>query len=168
MYETRSLADAVQQVERAERAIPASALVAADGGGGDVEVMIDAVRVLKADQRGTLVHTNHCVHPDLVCVNDRYPSGIFGQSFPRKTRGEAILSRSEAPVNVAQIQQLLSDHDGYPTSICRHPNDDPATGWQRSVVSVIVEPAAGRMYLTRGNPCENPYEVYHLKASGPE
>jgi isopenicillin-N N-acyltransferase-like protein len=162
MYEAQDLEGAVGAAERAERTIPANTVLTAAGGGADIEVMIDAVRVLKADARGTLVHTNHCVHPELVCINDRYPSGIFGQSFPRKTRGEAIIGSSDSPVTVAQIQQLLSDHDGYPTSICRHPNDDPATGWQRTVVSVIVEPAAGRMYLTRGNPCENPYEVYHL------
>ena len=60
------------------------------------------------------------------------------------------------------IKAILSDHDGQPTSICRHPNDHPTSGEDRSVVSVIVEPDAGRMHLTRGNPCDNPYEVYSL------
>ena len=67
-------------------------------------------------------------------------------------------------VTLDQIKQLLSDHHGYPTSICRHPNPDPAIGWQRSVVSVVLEPAVGRMHLSRGNPCESPYEVYLLRA----
>jgi isopenicillin-N N-acyltransferase-like protein len=164
MYETTDLHAAVAQIERAERAIPANALLLIGDQGADIEVMVDAVRVLPPDARATLVHTNHCMHPDLAGVNDRYRRGIYGQSFPRKARAEAILGRESRPITLEQIQRLLSDHEGYPTSICRHPNDDAATGWQRSVVSVILEPAAGRMHLSRGNPCENPYELYELRA----
>ena len=65
-------------------------------------------------------------------------------------------------MSVGEVKGILSDRQGYPTSINRYPNDDPATGWQRSVVSLIVEPDAGRMHATRGNPGDNPYEVYEL------
>src|SRR5207247_10474076 len=99
-----------------------------------------------------------------VAITERYAAEIYGQSFPRKTRAERILESDSRPVTLDQIKQLLSDHEGYPTSICRHPNDDPVTGWQRSVVSVILEPAVGRMHLSRGNPCENPYEIYELRS----
>ena len=164
MYESASLEAAVREIERAERGIPANAVVITADGGADIEIMIDAVRVLKPDAPGTLVHTNHCVHPELIPINDRYSARIYGQSFLRKARGESILSSADHPVTLEQIQRLLSDHEGYPTSICRHPNDDPALGWQRSVVSVILEPAVGRMHLSRGNPCENPYEIYEMPA----
>jgi isopenicillin-N N-acyltransferase-like protein len=163
MYETPTLDAAVAEIERAERTIPANAVLLIGDRGADIEVMVDAVRVLQPDARGTLIHTNHCAHPDLVCVNDQYSEGIYGQSFPRKARAEAILGRASRPITLEEIQRLLSDHEGYPTSICRHPNDDAAIGWQRSVVSVILEPAAGRLHLSRGNPCENPYELYELR-----
>jgi isopenicillin-N N-acyltransferase-like protein len=162
MYEAASLDAAEGAIERAERALPGNAVVITADGGADIEIMIDAVRVLRPEAQGTLVHTNHCVHPELLPVNDRYRAGVYGQSFPRKARGEQILGSEDTPVTLEQIQRLLSDHEGYPTSICRHPNDDPALGWQRSVVSVILEPAVGRMRLSRGNPCENPYEIYEL------
>lgn len=164
MYETVSLDAAVKEIERADRAIPGNAAVMTADGGADIEIMIDAVRVLRPDARGTLAHTNHCVHPELCSVNDRYRTRIYGQSFPRKARAEQLLACDDRPITLEQIQRLLSDHDGLPTSICRHPNDDPALGWQRTVVSVILEPAAGRMRLSRGNPCENPYELYELRA----
>jgi isopenicillin-N N-acyltransferase like protein len=164
IYEAHGLDAAVREVERAERAIPANALVLTVDGGANIEITLDAVRVLRPDARGTLVHTNHCLHPDLTAINDRHATEIYGQSFLRKTRAEQILASDHSPVTLAQVKQLLADHDGYPTSICRHPNDDPAIGWQRSVVSVILEPALGRMHLSRGNPCENPYEVYELRA----
>ena len=57
---------------------------------------------------------------------------------------------------------ILSDQQGFPTSINRYPNDDPSTGWQRSVISMIVEPDAGRMHVSRGNPGDTPYELYEL------
>lgn len=162
IYEQDSLAGAVDAAERATRAIPANAAMITPQGAADLEVMIDAVRVLGADDRGMLVHTNHCVHPDLLRVNDEHRDRIYGQSFERKGRAEALLEEEPGKATVETLKRILSDHDGFPTSICRHPNPDPATGWQRSVVSMIVEPELGRMRLSRGNPCENAFEVYEL------
>jgi isopenicillin-N N-acyltransferase-like protein len=164
IYEAENLDAAVSEIERAVRAIPANALMMTAEGGADLEITLDAVCVLPPNARGTLVHTNHCLHPDLVSVNDRHAAEIYGQSFPRKNRADQLLERDCRPVTLDQIKQLLSDHEGYPTSICRHSNDDPVIGWQRSVVSVILEPAAGKMHLSRGNPCEKPYEIYELHA----
>jgi isopenicillin-N N-acyltransferase-like protein len=162
IYEQDSLEGTVAAAESAERAISANAAMITPQGAADLEVMTHAVRVLRGDARGRLVHTNHCVHPDLLEINDEHRNDIYGQSFERRDRASALLDREEGAVGVETLRRVLSDHDGYPTSICRHPNPDPATGWQRSVVSMIVEPAEGRMYLSRGNPCERPYETYEL------
>ncbi len=113
-----------------------------------------------ANDRGTLVHTNHCLHRDLAPINDDYPELI--ESGPRLGRSEALLSEIDGAVSIDDLKRILSDHDGFPRSICRHPNDDPETGFWRSVVSMVLEPSEGRMHLTRGNPCERPYEVYTL------
>ena len=69
---------------------------------------------------------------------------------------------TDGKVSVEDAKMILSDHEGFPTSICRHPNDDAATGWQRSVVSLVLEPGEGRMHVSNGNPCENEYETYEL------
>src|SRR5205085_12441099 len=113
---------------------------------------------------GTLVLTNHCLHPDLAGVNDRHRAEIYGQSFPRKRRAEQLMASERGAVTLEQLRRLLTNHEGAPISICRHPNADPVIGWQRSAVSVILEPAVGRMHLSRGNPCESPYERYELRA----
>ena len=44
------------------------------------------------------------------------------------------------------------------------PNDDAGTGFWETIFSVIIEPSASRMHVTRGNPCERPYEMYTLLA----
>ena len=61
------------------------------------------------------------------------------------------------------VKSILSDHDGFPTSICRHQNSDKFTGWQKSVISIIMLPELGQLHISAGNPCENEYEVYLLK-----
>lgn len=158
--EQASLDEIVMQVGRADRAISANAAMMTPDGAADLEITADAVRVLRANDRGALVHTNHCLHPDLAPINDDYPELI--QSGPRLGRSEALLSEIDGAVSFDDLKRILSDHDGFPRSICRHPNDDPETGFWRSVVSMIMEPSEGRMHLTRGNPCERPYEVYTL------
>ena len=104
----------------------------------------------------------------LVEYNERFADAIYGQSFERKSRAEALLAKaattSATPgkISVEDVTAILSDRQGYPTSINRYPNGDSSTGWQRSVISMIVEPDAGRMYVSRGNPGDNPYELYEF------
>lgn len=162
IYEQTTLGGMRAAAERANRAIPANAAMITAEGAADLEVMLDAVRTVGPDEQGRLVHTNHCVHPDLLTTNDEFRSGVYGQSFERRGRASIILEGETKGATVDTVKRILSDHDGHPTSICRHPNEHPSTGYQRSVVSMIVEPAAGRMHLSRGNPCESPYEVYEL------
>ena len=160
MYLHAALDAVISEVRRARRAIPANvALLTADGA-ADLEVTVDDVHVLKADGRGVLVHTNHCVHPELARINELFPELI--QSVPRMYRAESLLGDPGGPVGLERVKSLLSDHVDYPTSICRHENDNPGDGHWTSVISMIVEPSQGRMHLSRGNPCSNPYEVYSL------
>ena len=160
MYLHSSLKAVTDEVRRAQRAISANvALLTADGA-ADLEVTVDDVHVLRANGRGVLVHTNHCVHRELAHVNEMFPELI--QSVPRMARAESLLGDQADGVGLEHVKSLLSDHLDYPTSICRHENDHPGDGHWTSVVSMIVEPSKGRMHLTRGNPCSNPYEVYSL------
>ena len=160
IYEESGLDGAVAQVARADLAISINAAMMTPEGAADIEATASDLRVLRANERGTLVHTNHCVHADLVPINDDFPELI--ESGPRLRRSEALLAKMDSPVSLDDLKRLLSDHDGFPRSICRHPNDDPETGFWRSVVSMILEPSEGRMHLSRGNPCERPFEVYAL------
>lgn len=166
IYESSTLDGVVTKIRSAKRAMTANAAMITPEGPADFEITLDSVEVLRAGEAETLVHTNHCVHQNLLGNNDEYPDRIYGQSFERKARAEELLtnieSESAGKVSVDDVKSVLSDKQGYPTSINRYPNDDPESGWQRSVVSMIVEPDAGRMHVSRGNPGENPYDLYEL------
>ena len=159
VLEAGSLDAAVDAVRRARRAIPANILLATPQGPADFEVLIDDLRVLRpADGAAWLTHTNHCLHPALAAVNDRFPELI--ESVPRKRRVDALLARAGGGVSAAQA--ALRDHRGAPRSICRHANDEPRHGFWTSVFSVVIEADAGRLHASRGNPCSNPYREYRL------
>ena len=162
VYEATDLDGVIAAVERSTRARSGNLGLVTPQGPADIEATPETFRLVNADPDGVMVHTNHCVHPDLLDVNETHADELYGQTFDRKARSHALLDERTADISVDDIKAILSDHDGRPTSICRHPNDHPTSGADRSVVSIIVEPEAGRMHLTRGNPCDNPYEVYEL------
>ncbi|MFP6672551.1 MAG: carcinine hydrolase/isopenicillin-N N-acyltransferase family protein, partial [Pirellulaceae bacterium] len=107
-----------------------------------------------------LTHTNHCLHPELVDVNSQFPELI--ESGPRKHRIDQLFQEGDTDPGIREMKQYLADHDGYPKSICRHPNEHPENGFWTTVFSVIVDVDAGQLHVSRGNPCECDYEVYQL------
>lgn len=163
IYEARSLDEAVQAVRRAERAIPANIMLTTPQGPADLEVTIDDVHVLRDDANRRVTHANHCRHPALQAVAAQF--GDLIQSRERQRRVDDLLDACGAPPTVADVQRILRDHEGYPRSLCRHPNDDPATGFWETVFSVILEPGERRMHLSRGTPCTHEYDVYELRAA---
>ena len=160
IYEAESLAGAIHAVLRAERAIPANIMLATPQGPADLEVTLDNVHVLSGEQ-GQVTHANHCKHPELLAVNAAFPELI--ESYPRQRRIDALLSATGAPLTLEAVKTALADHDGHPRSICRHLNDDAQTGLWQTVFSVIIEPDQRRMHVSRGTPCEHPYETYELR-----
>lgn len=160
LFEASSLGEAAESVRRAHRAIPANIMLATPDGPADLEVTIDDVRILRpADGGRWVTHSNHCLHPDLLPVNEEFPELI--QSHARKHRIDKLISSTDG--SLEELQRVLSDHDAHPMSICRHENDDPVNGFWVTVFALIIEPAARRMHVTRGNPCEQPFETYELE-----
>lgn len=157
----RSLDEAAHAVRRAERAIPANIMLSTPQGPADLEVTLDRVDVLRDDGSGGVTHANHCRHPDLLAINERFPELI--QSHDRQRRIDATLDLPHRQPNLEEVKELLQDHDGHPRSICRHQNADPKTGFWETNFSVIIEPDARRMHISHGPPCQNPHEIYELR-----
>lgn len=159
IFETEDLEGAENVVRRAERVVSNNVILSTPQGPADLEITPDGVGVLREE---ILTHTNHCLHPDLVYINGLFPELI--QSNPRKKRIDLVFSSMIGrKFSLESLKRVLRDHQDYPKSICRHPNDHPQNGFWTSVFSVIIEADQGRMHISRGNPCVNPYEVYELE-----
>ena len=161
VLEAGSLDAAMEAVRSAYRAIPANLILATPQGPADFEILVDDLCVLRPEEGAAwLTHTNHCLHPALTDVNERFPELI--ESGPRKRRVDDLLGLAGAGIDVGVAQSALRDHQDEPRSICRHANDHPRHGFWTSVLSVVIEADIGRMHVSRGNPCSNPYEEYRL------
>jgi isopenicillin-N N-acyltransferase like protein len=158
LFEAKTFEAAAESVRRAHRAIPINVMLATPQGPANLEITIDDVHVLHPADGRTVAHTNHCVHADLVAINDDFPELI--QSHSRKRRIDNLLI--SATGNIEDLKAILSDHDAEPKSICRHPNDDPVHGHVATVFAMIVEPSKRQMHITRGTPCDHPFETYLL------
>ncbi|MCH2203850.1 MAG: C45 family peptidase [Fuerstiella sp.] len=161
IYEANSLDEAVQSVYRAHRAIPVNIMMSTPEGPANLEVTLDGIRALKPRDSSVVTHTNHCVHEDFKPINNDFPE--LAQSYSRKTRIDELLKGRDRRADRERIKNILSDHDNYPGSICRHPGDDPVTGFWETVFAIIIEPDERRMWVTRGNPCDHSFEEYGMK-----
>ena len=158
LYEATSLNQAVQAVNRAYRAIPANIMLATPDGPADLEVTVDAVHVLQPVEQTWLGHTNHCLHEELCHINQQFPELI--QSHSRKRRLDQLMMAADC--NIEYVKQILRDHQNYPRSICRHPNEDQSHGFWCTVFALVIEPNELRMHIARGTPCSHEFETYEM------
>jgi len=169
-----TLDDAVAMALRPDRASSYNTVFAhrdgrvanVEGSGGDA--------VVRAIGRGeTLAHTNHYVEPAML----RYEGdpAYARRSAIRYERGCALLAAAaaagQATVTQALLRSWLSDHQGAPDSICRHPvtthrkpeapgdmvDAAPAgpadEGAVKTVFWTIADVTGGVIRYGRGNPC---------------
>lgn len=162
IFEARSLEAAATAVRRATRAIPASIMLTTPEGPANLEVTPEAVCVQTSPKTGIVVHTNHCLEPELTPFDTQFPELI--QSCARLSRVQSLLQAHPGPLTtpegVGLLQTILRDHADHPRSLCRHANDDPAHGFWQTVFSVIISPESGEMLIARGTPCDHSYERY--------
>jgi isopenicillin-N N-acyltransferase-like protein len=125
-----------------------------EGNIADAEATTQGPEVLRDQSAGYLAHTNH-----FLC--DRYATAenlkrSLADSAPRHERINALIKSRYGSIEVDDIKRFLSDHSGYPVSICRHGSD------MQTVASMISEPARRRMHIALGNPCQHRYVTYSM------
>ena len=120
----------------------------------DVEATTAGPEVLRDQGAGYLVHTNHFLCKRYGTAENLKLS--LADSVPRQQRITELINSRYGSIEVEDIKRFLSDHSGYPTSICRH------GGGMQTVVSMISEPAARRMHVALGNPCQHRYVTYSM------
>jgi isopenicillin-N N-acyltransferase-like protein len=137
--------------------------VMCDGAGAilDVEATTAGPEIIRDEGAGFLAHSNH-----FVCA--RYarretPDAIIPDSLQRRDRMNALIRAEMGSITVDRLKAFLSDHSHHPTSICRHPQT-PSKGPERTVASMISEPAHRRMHVALGNPCESRFATYAMDA----
>jgi isopenicillin-N N-acyltransferase-like protein len=98
-------------------------------------------------------HTNHAHSP---AIADDEDQGLLATTYPsswdRLHRAEELMeAASSAPVEA--VRSALTDHVGFPLSICRHESPAEPTV---TAVSVVFDCRARIAHITLGNPCTSP------------
>ena len=138
-------------------------LVSRDGEVVNVEGSATDAELTSADGRGHLVNTNHYVGERML----RYEGDrMYAVRSARRLRRAALLLEAGCPgsITVETLRAILSDHDGAPDCLCRHPERfggprDPATAfwWIADVTDM-------RLAYGRGNPCDSIEQEYVFSA----
>jgi isopenicillin-N N-acyltransferase like protein len=109
--------------------------------------------------QGLLLHTNHFLAPHLSPVQD-VSLWAMPDSAVRLQRLRAAASNT---ATLEDFRTLLADHADYPHSICSHPDPDHHPLEQgTTIASILMDPAARRIWLAAGNPCQTPYAELDL------
>lgn len=158
---SRALADAVHVVTGEARSCSANFMIGQGNGHADVvniEAAPDAVQML-APGGGLLTHANHFVDPAALSIWQPLAEEKTS-TYQRCARMDQMLAeaKSAGTLHAQGLMALLRDHHGRPDSVCRHPNPDlPEEERVESVVSVLQDLTARRMYVTAGTPCTSDY-----------
>jgi predicted choloylglycine hydrolase len=117
-----------------------------------VEASSDKVRVRKPQKgKNFLACTNHFVHPamqDMENLSARNTSEW--DSLPRYTRISNVLREYNNKVNVAVVENILSDHSGY---VCSHQEKIKlGTLW-----SIVISLKELQLFRAEGHPCKAKY-----------
>jgi isopenicillin-N N-acyltransferase like protein len=151
----------VQLVSRTEVASSENNVLT-DGQGRilDMELTPGQYDLFEGDD-GFIVHTNHFTSPKLKHLERFLPN--IPDSPRRLERLRDLVEKDFGKIDVQTIKTMLCDHDGYPSSLCRHlMQEGPLPGIFKTSASLIAEPEKRTMHVALGNPCENEYYTYQL------
>lgn len=106
-------------------------------------------------EKDYLAHANHYTHPAMRRF-ELNPSEN-ANSIIRHNRANYLLKENYGKLTPDLFKQLLADHGGYPTSICKHGFNSV------TVFSIIVQVETLTALIGRGHPCETVYTEYKLE-----
>lgn len=129
----------------------------------NVEAAPEATCSLEPED-GTLAHANHFVDPEALRVWQPLAEEKTS-TYQRARRMHGLLrgGRAAGSLHAAGLMDILRDHSGHPDSVCRHPNPAlPDEERVETVVSVLEDLTARRLYVAGGTPCVTDFQEIAL------
>lgn len=158
VLESQTLAEAVGRVKKNQMASPAHFLVASDKEG---IVSLEVSPVLTEQLHtinGVLAHTNHLCSLKMI---NRIKEDPIADSMDRLTTISELLSQiDKRNITEMDLFQILSNHDGYPSSICRHVSSEQENiARSETVFSIVMNLSDRKLSWIEGKPCEHDFKM---------
>ena len=126
----------------------------------DIEAAPNQTRII-SPEHGFLIHTNHFLDAEALGVVEPPREG-WSSTHHRLERTRSLMG-SGPPLDIGDIQGYLSDHEGYPHSVCCHENPDLPTGEHYlTVTSVVMDLQSRELHVSDGPPCQAEYQQLGL------
>jgi isopenicillin-N N-acyltransferase-like protein len=113
--------------------------------------------VVLKPRRGIYSHANHVQSGSRLRRHEAAPPEYLACSQSRESRLRQSLDAERGRLTPQLVYAALCDHKGMPNSVCNHQGEHFLTS-----ASVICEPAQGKLWATRGAPCQNWPQEYIL------
>jgi isopenicillin-N N-acyltransferase-like protein len=157
IYDCSSAAEAVEVIERADRASSANYMIAhRDGAAIDIEAAPHQTAEIgeMSPARGRLCHSNHFL---AARVRRDVELEMRPDSVARLDRAAALAAAPTA-IDRRDVERILRDHANFPSSVCCHP-EPSASPWDtsRTAVSIIMDLDGPRVWVASGNPCSTEF-----------
>ena len=132
-------------------------LTAGDGRVVNVEGSATDAELTGPDDSGHLAHTNHYVCDRMLPLEGDPEYAV--RSDVRYRRALEMLAAAEpGTVTEESLREMLSDHEGAPDSLCRHPKAGDAGS--KTVFWIVADVTEDRVTFGRGNPCNSQAQEY--------
>ena len=161
-----TLSDAIARAGNTPLACCANFMMAAASGQCiSVEIGPGEIDVIYPDGRGYVTHTNHFYGPRTAHIRDTGRM-TFPDTYLRQGRIQDLLrEKGDAKIRIADIQEILKDHVGWPDSICRHEDEREAPEMRcQNNFSIIMNLSGREMLYAEGAPCCHEYRPYKLES----
>lgn len=112
----------------------------------------------------SFVHTNHF----LLFPWRAGTLADWENSRARQARAETLVN-ARPRMHAEEVFQVLSDHQGFPHSICRH-SEERLPFWEQwsTDLAVVLVPSLGECWFTSGPPCSSPWQKVSLRKTRQE
>jgi isopenicillin-N N-acyltransferase-like protein len=144
---SNNLGAAVGEVYLAPRAFSNNLMISHVAGVAvDLETAPDEVFWLKP-QDGLLVHSNHFKTDGARAKLRDVGLEVSPDSLYRDDRVQEVLAAHRGRIDVEHFKTAFRDNFGLPKAVCRIPTPGPGGTESATVATIIMKPAAGRMWI---------------------
>jgi len=160
MLRQPTITDALREALRPDRASSYNdVVVSRQGQVVNVEGSATDAELTGADERGTLVHTNHYVCERMLPYEG--DPEYVAHSGARYRRASELLAAAEpGSITVERLREMLADHEGAPDCLCRHPERFGGSSGSATAFWCIADVSEMRVVFGRGNPCDSTAQEY--------
>ena len=152
---------AVEYIKKVPKALP-NAFLLAQPDQGICIIECSPSLFYQEYSRDILYHANHILNEEMV-VNDKKKDDPASSTISRYAVMGSLIEKYYGEIDIPVARKMLSDHTGYPESICAHPRADAI--YSKTLASMIFHPKSGSMKIAFGNGCEMPYKTYSFSSA---